>query len=139
MRSSAIRFNSDQPHCDLSCMKRTIKIVISAVQTWVYLIFDNRTALLLRDRQILHDPVDECCQLLTSRACRSALSLHTSSSKSPRRINLRSSLNELQTAYKLSPIFLLENDLILASAYTGRLNVAPLIWTRDQNWQATGL
>jgi hypothetical protein len=33
MRSSAIRFNTDQPHCDLSYMKRTINIVISAVQT----------------------------------------------------------------------------------------------------------
>ena len=40
MRSSATRFDSDQPHCDFSCMKRSISIVISAVHTWVFTALD---------------------------------------------------------------------------------------------------
>ena len=36
VRSSATRFDIDQPQRDFSCIKRSISIVIKAVHTWVF-------------------------------------------------------------------------------------------------------
>src|ERR1035441_6879850 len=60
-----------------------------------------------------------CCQQLTPRACRSALSLRTSPSKSLRGINLRIWLNRLQNGLTLSLLVMGRNGLVTANLTRG--------------------